>query len=341
MRTNIDVSNPFAPLATGIARLDGSLRVAAANPAFAEHTGFGFARLEGRTLAELKPGGEALHELALRALREGGTQALSGATVCAAPGREARLDFTLTPDPQGVLVEAHPAAPPSPAARPSESLRGFAHEIRNPLAAISGAAQLLQQSAGDARQRELANLIREEAARLAGLADRLLGTRGTLVTRAVNLHALLERVAELLQVERADVEIVRDYDPSLPAWQGDPDRVLQALLNLARNAAEADARRVVLRSRAEAGWRDARGQRVAAIRIEVEDDGKGVPVAIAATLFEPMVSGRPDGSGLGLALAREIAREHGGELSYEPRPAGSCFVMRLPRHPRGTARGLA
>jgi two-component system nitrogen regulation sensor histidine kinase GlnL len=332
-RTKSD-GDPFGHLATGVALLDPSLRVTGANAAFAEHTGFGVTRLRGQTLAALKPDGEALHALALRALQEAGTYALAGATVCAAPGREVRLDFTVTTGAEGVLVEVHPAPPASAGARVSESLRGFAHEIRNPLAAISGAAQLLQQSPGSVRHRELAQLVREEAGRLAALADRLLGARNTMVTRAVNVHALLERVAELLQAERTDIAIVRDYDPSLPAWHGDPDRLLQGLLNLVRNAAEANARRVVLRSRAEAGWRDARGQRVAALRIEVEDDGDGVPASLASTLFEPMVSGRADGSGLGLALAREIAREHGGELTYAPREPGSCFVMWLPRHPR-------
>ncbi|HJP98824.1 MAG TPA: ATP-binding protein [Rhodanobacteraceae bacterium] len=334
-RTDPD-SDPFESLATGVARLDRSLRVACVNPAFAEQTGYGASRLQGHTLAIMKPDGDALHALAVRAKQEPGTYVLSGAMVCAAPGREARLDFTFTPSAEGVLVEVHSAPSVAGKARTSESLRGFAHEIRNPLAAISGAAQLLQQSAADARQRGLAQLIREEASRLAALADRLLGARSNMATRAVNVHALLERVAELLQVERTAIAVVRDYDPSLPAWYGDPDRLLQALLNLVRNAAEANARRVVLRSRAEAGWRDARGQRVAALRLEVEDNGDGVPGAIASTLFEPMVSGRADGSGLGLALAREIAREHGGDLTYVPREAGSCFVLRLPRHPRAT-----
>jgi hypothetical protein len=205
-----------------------------------------------------------------------------------------------------VWVEVHPAAPIPDTSRVSESLRGFAHEIRNPLAAISGAAQLLEQRAGAARERSLAQLIRGESARLATLAERLLGTRSTMATRVVNVHAILERASELLQTERGDVAVVRDYDPSLPAWHGDPDRLLQAVLNLVRNAAEAHATRIVLRSRAEAGWRDAHGQRVPALRIEVEDDGDGVPEAIAATLVAPMVSGRADGTGLGLALAREI-----------------------------------
>lgn len=333
IRTNPGFES-FEPLATGIAMLDADLRVTYTNPALAEHTGVGASRFIGNTLAAVKPDGERLHALALRAQREADSFALRDAKVCVAPGQEARMDFTFTPAASGVLVEVHPAAYSTGRDRVSDSLRGFAHEIRNPLAAISGAAQLLEQGAADHRQRELGRLIRDESSRLAALAERLLGSRNAMATRAVNVHAMLERIAELLEAERSDVSIVRDYDPSLPAWHGDPDRLLQALLNLSRNAIEANARRVVLRSRAEAGWRDTRGQRVPALRIEVEDDGDGVPDAIAATLFEPMVSGRPDGTGLGLALAREIAREHGGELAYRRREAGSCFVLLLPRHPR-------
>ncbi|HXE65740.1 MAG TPA: ATP-binding protein [Rhodanobacteraceae bacterium] len=333
MRTRLEMA-PLDQLATGVARLDAEGRVVFANPAFAEHTGYGLSRLLGQTLEALKPEGEGLHALARRSQAEQLAFASPGVTVCAAPGNEARLDFSFTPSADGAWVEIRRTAAAGDATRVSESLRGFAHEIRNPLAAISGAAQLLEQRADDSRQRELAQLIREESARLAALAERLLGARTAMATRAVNLHAVLERAAELLQAERADVVVVRDYDPSLPAWQGDPDRLLQAVLNLVRNAVEAHAARIILRSRAEAGWRDAQGQRVPALRVEVEDDGDGVPRSIAATLFEPMVSGRPDGTGLGLALAREIAREHGGELAWRNLDAGSCFVLLLPRHPR-------
>lgn len=318
-------------LATGVARLDAEARIVFANPAFAEHTGYGLSRLLGRTLEGLKPAGERLHALARRTQAEQTSLPLANVMVCPAPGNEIRLDFSFTPSPDGTWVEIR-RTPAASDARVSESLRGFAHEIRNPLAAISGAAQLLEQRAGDARQRELAQLIRDESARLASLAERLLGVRNVMATRTVNVHAVLERAAELLQAERPDVAVMRDYDPSLPAWQGDPDRLLQAALNLVRNAVEANARRITLRSRAEAGWRDAQGQRVPALRIEVEDDGGGVPDAIAATLFEPMVSGHPGGSGLGLALTREIAREHGGELTWRNLDVGSCFALLLPRH---------
>ncbi len=316
-------------LVTGVAELDAALRFVRVNPAFCEMLGVGLRRLLGQPVTILHPE-PRLHEAAERALQRGGGIRMDAVALCAAPGRECALDFLVSAHADGVLLEARPAVPSTPS-RLSESLRGFAHEVRNPLAAISGAAQLLQQRANDAGQRELAQLIRDEANRLAGLTERLLGTRNNTVTRAVNVHALLERVAELLRAERTGVAIVRDYDPSLPAWQGDPDRLLQALLNLVRNAVEANASRIVLRSRAEAGWRDARGQRVPALRVEVEDDGDGVPAQIETTLFEPMVSGRSDGTGLGLALTREIAREHGGELTYQRRETGSCFVLLLPR----------
>ena len=333
IRTKLETAS-LDELAAGVAGLDAEGRVAYANPAFIEHTGYGLSRLLGQTLEVLKPEGGRLHALARQSRKEHGTLGLSAVAVCASPGSETLLDFSFTPSTSGTWVETHPPRPTIGATRASESLRGFAHEIRNPLAAISGAAQLLEQRAPDTRARELAQLVRDESARLATLAERLLGARHAMTTRAVNVHAMLERAAELLQAERVDVAIVRDYDPSLPAWQGDPDRLLQAILNLVRNAVQANAARIVLRSRAEAGWRDAHGQRVPALRIEIEDDGEGVPDAIATTLFEPLVSGRADGTGLGLSLAREIAREHGGDLTLQRRQAGSCFVLLLPRHPR-------
>jgi len=320
-------------LTTGVAGLDRTLRFRWANPAFCETVGLSERRLSGQPLAILHAM-PALEAAARRALEDGATTRLDGIAVCAAPGKECVLDLFISPIEAEVLLEVRPAAPPPSASRLSESLRGFAHEIRNPLAAISGAAQLLQQGERDPQRAQLAGLIRNETARLVSLAERLLGSRPSMATRAINVHALLERVAELLQAERAEVQVVRDYDPSLPALHGDPDRLLQVLLNLTRNAVEANAQRIVLRSRAEAGLRGGNGQAVPALRIEVEDDGEGVPAQIESTLFEPMVSGRADGSGLGLALAREIAREHGGELVHQRKPGATCFVLVLPRHAR-------
>lgn len=332
----IQDSDLLTQLSVGVAWLDGDLLLRYVNPGFCELTGLGRTRLLGASLSALPPGGARLHAQAQRVLIEHNVARLRDIAIGAVPGRETPLDIALSPLRDGVLLEAQPAAPAPAASRLSESLRGFAHEIRNPLAAISGAAQLLRQRETDSPRRELASLILSETQRLATLTERLLGTRTTLMARAINVHALLEHVAQLLAAERADIQLVRDYDPSLPALHGDPDRLLQLMLNLVRNAVEANARRVVLRSRAQAGLRDANGQPLPAIRIEVEDDGEGVPAAIEATLFEPMVSGRVDGSGLGLALAREIAREHGGELLHRRRNGATCFVLIVPRQVRVT-----
>ena len=318
-------------LATGVAVLDRNLQFRSANPAFCEMLGTGLRRVLGQPLAMLHAPA-ALEQAMRRALQNSAAARLDGLAICAAPGKECTLDVLVSAAEHQVLLEVRPAASAAQASRLSESLRGFAHEIKNPLAAISGAAQLLQQGERDRQRLQLATLIRDETARLATLAERLLGSRASMSTRAINVHAMLERVAGLLQAERGDVQIVRDYDPSLPALHGDPDRLLQVLLNLTRNAVEANAHRIVLRSRAEAGLRGAHGQAIPALRIEVEDDGEGVPARIESTLFEPMVSGRANGSGLGLALSREVAREHGGDLIHQRKPGATCFVLVLPRH---------
>lgn len=323
-------------LATGVAVLDESLRFVRANPAFCELIGIGARRLLGQAISVLHADSQ-LHTAARRALDGSKTVRLDAVVVCAAPGSECVLDFLVSGWDAQVLLEARLANLSASPSRLSESLRGFAHEVRNPLAAISGAAQLLRLREVDQQNQQLADLVQNEARRLANLSERLLGARGHLQTRAINVHAMLEHLTQLLAAERSDVEVWRDYDPSLPALHGDPDRLLQALLNLMRNAIEANARRIVLRSRAEAGLRNTSGQMTPAIRIEVEDDGEGVPVHIEATMFEPMVSGRANGSGLGLALAREIAREHGGDLQHQRRNGATCFVLMLPRH-AGAAR---
>jgi two-component system nitrogen regulation sensor histidine kinase GlnL len=169
-----------------------------------------------------------------------------------------------------------------------------------------------------------------EADRLTALANRLLRHDGAAQLGSVNIHERLERLGDLLLAESAPPVVRHDYDPSLPDVYGDADRLLQLLLNLARNAVEAGADAITFRTRAEAGAR--LGERVArmALRVDVIDNGPGVPATLRDTLFEPLVSGRADGSGLGLALAREIAREHGGELRYVSRAGETVFSLYLP-----------
>jgi len=313
--------------ATPIGRIDGALVLEAANQSLREWLGRGFDAVRGLSLDALDARPPSLVDAARRAFDEERRIWLRETRLRTALGDRA-ADVALTPHGANLLIEVLPVAGETAATtRWSETLRGFAHEVRGPLAGMRGAAQLLQRRFGGGDDdRELAQLVIDEADRLAALAQRLLtsGAKPRLVP--TNVHEIVERVAALVAADATGIAIRRDYDPSLPAVRVDADRVQQALLNLARNALEAGAHTLTLRTRIE---RNARVARLA-LRIDVDDDGRGVPADLAQTLFEPLVSGRADGSGLGLAIAREIAREHGGDLGYASRPGATVFSLLLP-----------
>ena len=234
-----------------------------------------------------------------------------------------------------IVLEIHPrAAEPDRAVRVSHTLRGLAHEVKNPLAGLRGAAQLLQRRLADPDQVKLADLIIGEADRLAALADRLLEPGGSPRMAEINLHEVSERARALIVAEAApELVLERDYDPSLPTLAAVGDHLLQLVLNLLRNALQAGAKSILVRTRAVHGAM--LGERAVrlALRLDVIDDGVGVPEHLRETLFLPLVSGRADGTGLGLALAQEIAQEHGGQLTCRSRPGRTVFSLTLPVDP--------
>jgi len=318
-------------LAIGVALVDAELRVRWVNAALAELLGSGMRSAVGQPLALWLCSPEDLAQVQ-RALDESRLVQLREATLSTFEERTLAADLGMQPDGAGgLLLEVHAlAARPQTASPLSATLRGFAHEVKNPLAGLRGAAQLLQRRVDGAELQALAGLIIDEADRLAALANRLLHHDGAAQLGAVNVHQLLDRLSELLQAEPVPPRLRHDFDPSLPDVYGDAGRLQQVLLNLARNAVEAGARTLTLRTRAEHGVRA--GTRVlrSALRVDVVDDGPGVPVELRDTLFEPLVSGRADGTGLGLALSREIAQEHGGELRCVSRPGETVFSLYLP-----------
>jgi len=313
---------------TGLGLVDAQLCLRWLNPALAEALELGPRRAIGQPLALLL-GEPAVAAQAARARDE---QRIVHWRDLRLGQPERRLDVALQPlDAERLLLEVHLLAPAAAEASPvSASLRGFAHEVKNPLAGLRGAAQLLQRRVGEPELKALAGMVIAEADRLAALADRLLRRGDAPQRQWLNIHAVLERVVALLLAEPAPLAVRPDYDPSLPELNADADRLQQLLLNLARNAREAGARTLTLRTRAEHGVRV--GERVlrTALRLDVIDDGGGVPPALRDTLFEPLVSGRADGSGLGLALAREIAHEHGGELRHSGSAGATTFTLLLP-----------
>ncbi len=329
----------FDTLATPLARLDAAGLITGCNSAFGSWLGISPRRLQGTPLAGLD--GELGRVSALLERLPVGPDALRvhRARLAIPGGVEHFAELWLTRDTAGgVQVEAHPAeefpgedpATALPAAL-SAALKGLAHEIRNPLAGMKGAAQLLGRRVEGEEQRELLGLIEAEVDRLAGLVERLLNPAPAREFAAVNIHTVLERVRQLADAQAAwSIKLVRDYDPSLPDIQGDADGLSQSLWNLVRNALESGASTVTLRTRAEHHVLIGDVPHRLAVRVEVADNGRGVPDDLAERIFLPLVSGRAEGTGLGLPLAQQVARAHGGSLGYRSRAGHTVFTLLLP-----------
>ncbi len=217
-----------------------------------------------------------------------------------------------------------------------QMVRQLAHEIKNPLGGIRGAAQLLGKQLQSEELEEYTSVIISEADRLAGLVDTLLGPGGPPNKQRSNVHELLEYVMRLIQAEIGDeIDIHRDYDAGLPDMDLDRDQLVQALLNLVRNAVVAlgGQGRITLRSRAIMNFTigDTRYNVVASL--EIEDDGPGIPPELQDSVFYPLVTSRPDGTGLGLPVAQELISRHNGLIEFESRPGRTVFFVRIPLEP--------
>jgi two-component system nitrogen regulation sensor histidine kinase GlnL len=212
-------------------------------------------------------------------------------------------------------------------------IRQLAHEIKNPLGGIRGAAQLLERQLDSADLREYTGVIISEVDRLAGLVDTLLGPGGPPNRQPQNLHELLEYVVRLVAADEIHkIRIVRDYDIGLPAIAVDRDQMVQAILNVVRNAIAALGTQgsIVLRTRAVMNFTIGNARHPVVISIEIEDDGPGIPPELQDSVFYPLVTGRADGTGLGLPLAQELISRHGGLIEFESRPGRTVFSVRLP-----------
>lgn len=340
----------FDAMTTPVAWTAANGDIAGSNLAFARWLGISSRRLPGLPLAALEFDGDALARwLTQVPRRDSGRMRRLPLVFPGGDGpRFADVTLSLRED-GGWLVEAHPVdefpgedpALALPGAL-SAALKGLAHELRNPLAGLKGAAQLLMRRAvaraGNDDERELIELIEAEVERLTALLDRLLSPVPARAHEALNIHAVLERVLRLAESDAGwAVRLLRDYDPSLPELVGDGDRLTQSVWNLARNAIEAGAANVTLRTRAEHGLRIGDALHPLVLRLEIVDDGRGVPDELVDQLFLPLVSGRAEGSGLGLALAQQVAREHRGSLAYRSRPGHTVFTMLLPMPHGGAA----
>jgi two-component system nitrogen regulation sensor histidine kinase GlnL len=212
-------------------------------------------------------------------------------------------------------------------------LRGLAHEIRNPLGGLRGAAQLLERELRSSELREYTRVIVREVDRLRKLLDRMLGPRTPPRFRKMSIHEVTERVFTLIRAEAPPaVQITKDYDPSIPEFIADPELLIQAVLNVARNAVEAvgDHGRVRILTRIHRQFTIGQRPHGLVARIDVRDDGPGIAEELLERVFHPLVTGRDGGTGLGLSIAQSLVNQHGGLIECESSPGRTVFSILLP-----------
>ena len=341
--------NLLENISTGIVGLDTELRVVFLNPAAEAMLEVSNARVTGQNAESLLALPETWIATLHQAAREKHAIVRRSVTLHLHNGSEIQVDLIVTPlqedGPLTLLAELQTIDRLLRISR-EESLvnaqettrsviRGLAHEIKNPLGGVRGAAQLLARELPDGELHEYTEIIIREADRLRDLVDRLLGPNTKPRLEQLNIHEILEHVCQLIAVEAGDhLTIDKDYDPSLPDIEGDRAQLIQAVLNIMRNAME------VLQSRSGAQLRViSRSQRQFTIgserhrlvcRVDIIDNGPGVPRELKHSLFVPMVSGRAEGSGLGLSISQSIINRHGGLLDCDSEPGNTRFSIYLP-----------
>lgn len=212
-------------------------------------------------------------------------------------------------------------------------MRGMAHEINNPLGGLRGAAQLLERELHDDALKEYTRVIIGEADRLQSLLSRMLGPNAIPLKRNVNIHEITERVRALIQAEASvGVTILRDYDPSIPELFADADQLIQAVLNITRNALQAlnGKGTILLQTRTQRQFTLGHRTHKLVVQINIVDSGPGIPPDMIEKIFYPMISGRPGGTGLGLPIAQSIVNQHGGLIECNSRPGKTVFSIILP-----------
>ncbi|MBT9460874.1 MAG: PAS domain-containing protein [Rugosibacter sp.] len=213
-----------------------------------------------------------------------------------------------------------------------ELVRNLAHEIKNPLGGIRGSAQLLEHELQDDQLKEYTQVIIQEVDRLQDLMQRLLSSHRSMQPTLMNIHEILERVRRLIHAEYPDVHVQRDYDTSLPELTGDKEQLIQAVLNIARNAAQAMQSKgeIIFSTRAARQVILAKKHYQLALAVQVIDNGPGIPTHLKDSIFYPLVSGREHGSGLGLTIAQSFIQQHGGTIEVTSRAGYTCFTLMLP-----------
>ena len=332
-------------MTTAVLLVDENFKILYVNAAAESLLGLSERQTIGRPIAELVLSPEELEGLCQRAANAGATYG-GRELVVRVSGRDLVLDCRAAPVEQKsgcVLLELFDRQSDRQARKEAELISQrrisrrivsqLAHEVKNPLGGLRGAAQLLERQLPTSELKAYTRVIIEEADRLAALVDGILRAGGEQNKEMVNLHQVTEHVANLVEGEKpAGVELARDYDPSLPKIWVDRNQIIQAFLNLAKNSLQAlgASGRMTFRTRALSNYSMVGEQHRLVLSAEVEDNGPGIPEDIRETIFYPLVTGRDTGTGLGLTIAQDLVSRNGGLIEFDSRPGLTLFQMRLP-----------
>ena len=349
MNSTADMSeNILSNLCTAIISLDHELRTRFINPAAESLLKVSANRSINTPVDELAIGFKDFTSIFYDALQSGQPFTQRLAELHLNDGKCVTVDFSVSPVSEmewpTLIVEIHPldrylridrdAALEEHQEISRQVMRGLAHEIKNPLGGIRGSAQLLAKELATAELHEYTDIIIDETDRLTRLVDRMLGPQRPFKPRIANIHMLLERIRKLLILEESNLQVQRDYDPSIPELVIDEELMFQALLNLARNAlqsmSDVDNPTLSFTTRTERQFtiRSVRYRNV--LRIDIADNGCGIPEDLQQQVFYPMISGRSGGTGLGLPLVHAVVHQHKGIIEFDSKPGATVFHIIIP-----------
>ena len=344
----IETDSTFAGLdllSSAVILLDNELRIRHCNPASENLFAASQRNCLGKPLAQLLGTPAALQTALENALNNRWSYTGHDIVVSRDNSEAIHLDCTVSPietASASLLLEFRPIDQQLKAAREEreavqqranrELIRNLAHEIKNPLGGIRGSAQLLDRELENPALKEYTQVIIHEADRLQDLMHRLLSSHRAMQPAQINIHEVLERVRKLIHAEFPGVRVKRDYDLSLPEITGDREQLIQAILNIVRNAAQAmkGEGEIITRTRSLRQVTLAKKRYRLALELQIIDNGPGIPADIRDRIFYPLVSGREGGTGLGLSLAQSFVHQHQGSIEAESVPGRTCFILRLP-----------
>lgn len=348
-RNAISVSDRLLDnMTTAVIALDSALKITSLNTSAEQLLGISASKATGRRLAQIVNIPDSLFARLREAVEIG--QPVNDRHVTIAPlGLESILvDCSVAPfldaaNNDGIMIEltaldrslriVRDEALAAQQENVKSLVRGLAHEIKNPLGGLRGAAQLLERQLDDKELHEYTSIIIHEADRLQTLIDRMLGPNSRPRHEELNIHEVLEHVRKISMVGASSgVSLTFDYDPSIPEFLSDRDRLVQVFLNIAVNALQAIGNEgdVVFTSRVATNFTIAGTLHPLVIKVSIKDNGRGIPAPLLDQIFYPMVSGTAGGSGLGLSIAQSIMGQLGGLVECESEPGNTEFTVFIP-----------